>query len=582
MLGAAAIVVLVFAMRGFPLGVPVADDFAFLARLAFQHPLDPFDSMGATYYWRPVSRQLYFSLLGLRVIDSPGTATTIHLLILLGTYVLIYRMARRGFSGPAAAAIASFPLLSEAARALVTWPSGAQHLLAGFFAVLTLHEALAGRWLTAFPAGLAASLSHETGFLAVLAVPVVAFFRKPGASRASRFMPLLGVAAVALVWWQGYSAANRHGVLLPRPPEGPSPLFKLPTLVGLGVQSALNLEDVTVLAGAILWTLYAALFAYALSRLRQPEARARVRAVAPALLIGGGLFLAGALSLTWLLPDWNAWRAWMPALALGLTLTVFLAAVSPGMALAFAGFRLLALLVAMPGPPVVLDEAPRTVSHMSFPRLVRLQRVVESTRRELARAYPRLGPGSVVRYWQLPLLAEVGFADSLAIPVWYRDRSVSWASASGEDIVRLRTDALVVYTRNAPLPAIAADPATVEIYRRAGRAHIEERYAEAESLYVRALSAGRWRSPLHGIIANSLARLRLGRGDLDGAIAFVDTAAANGVDDGDFWETCALIALASGDSAGAEQAARKSLEADPHSYAANQILSDLRRAGFRR
>src|SRR6185503_16509701 len=61
-LAPAALIVLLWASRGAPLGTPVADDFAFLYRLGFQHPLDPFDSMGATYYWRPLSRQAWFSL----------------------------------------------------------------------------------------------------------------------------------------------------------------------------------------------------------------------------------------------------------------------------------------------------------------------------------------------------------------------------------------------------------------------------------------------------------------------------------------------------------------------------------------
>src|SRR6266516_18729 len=45
-------------------GTTVLDDYAFLDRLTFQHPLDPFDSMAGAFYWRPLSRQLYFSLIG--------------------------------------------------------------------------------------------------------------------------------------------------------------------------------------------------------------------------------------------------------------------------------------------------------------------------------------------------------------------------------------------------------------------------------------------------------------------------------------------------------------------------------------
>src|SRR5437773_6333216 len=62
---------LLWTTRGAPLGVPVADDYAFLDRLRFQHPLDPFDSMGATFYWRPLSRQVYFTLVGPFLLRAP-------------------------------------------------------------------------------------------------------------------------------------------------------------------------------------------------------------------------------------------------------------------------------------------------------------------------------------------------------------------------------------------------------------------------------------------------------------------------------------------------------------------------------
>src|SRR5439155_20001488 len=59
---AVAFVALAWASRGFTPGAAVADDYGFLFRHRFQHPLDLFDSMGARYYWRPLSRQGYFSL----------------------------------------------------------------------------------------------------------------------------------------------------------------------------------------------------------------------------------------------------------------------------------------------------------------------------------------------------------------------------------------------------------------------------------------------------------------------------------------------------------------------------------------
>ena len=65
------------ALRGAPLGTAVADDYAFLARLAFQRPLDPFDSMGAAFYWRPVSRQLWFALFGAWLERAPWLAAAL-------------------------------------------------------------------------------------------------------------------------------------------------------------------------------------------------------------------------------------------------------------------------------------------------------------------------------------------------------------------------------------------------------------------------------------------------------------------------------------------------------------------------
>src|SRR5204863_5506824 len=45
--GPLALVMLLLACRGAPLGVPVADDYTFLYTLRFQHPLDLFSPMGS-------------------------------------------------------------------------------------------------------------------------------------------------------------------------------------------------------------------------------------------------------------------------------------------------------------------------------------------------------------------------------------------------------------------------------------------------------------------------------------------------------------------------------------------------------
>src|SRR5437870_2914566 len=144
-----ALVALLVACRGAPLGTAVADDYSFLARLAFQKPLDPFDSMGATYYWRPLSRQLYFSLVGPWLLAAPWGDALLHALLLGAIGVLVFRIARRDLAPPVAAAMAAGVVITEPARVLLGWPSGAQHLLAALFALLAVHEMQARRLPTA-------------------------------------------------------------------------------------------------------------------------------------------------------------------------------------------------------------------------------------------------------------------------------------------------------------------------------------------------------------------------------------------------------------------------------------------------
>src|SRR5437773_122574 len=114
-----ALVALLVACRGAPLGTAVADDYSFLARLAFQKPLDPFDSMGATYYWRPVSRQLYFSLVGPWLLAAPWVDALIHALLLGAIGVLVLRVTRRELAPSVAAAIAAGVVIAEPARVLL-------------------------------------------------------------------------------------------------------------------------------------------------------------------------------------------------------------------------------------------------------------------------------------------------------------------------------------------------------------------------------------------------------------------------------------------------------------------------------
>jgi hypothetical protein len=185
LVGALAILPLLWASRSPTLGVPVADDYLFLSRLAFERPLDFFGPMGAANYWRPVSRQLYYLLVGPGLLRAPWVATLLAVLLLLALYAVLYRLARRGFSPPLSAAIACFPLLSEPARVLLAWASASQHLLGALFAALAAERAVAGGLFVSGLAALLALFSNEAAFLVLPALPLIGG-SAPGRERRSR------------------------------------------------------------------------------------------------------------------------------------------------------------------------------------------------------------------------------------------------------------------------------------------------------------------------------------------------------------------------------------------------------------
>jgi hypothetical protein len=237
-----ALLVLLWSTRHAPLGTAVADDYAFLYRRTFDRPLDWLDSMGAAFYWRPLSRQLYFSLVGPWLLQFPWGAAAINAVMLLSISFLLYRIARRFAAAPVAAAVAVFPLLSEPARALLGWPSGAQHLLSAVCVLCAVHEVVAGRLVSAALAALVGLLSHESAALVLPVLPAVTWMRTRRMDKAGWALAL--TAAVAVAWGVGYTLAFRHGVRLP--PAGDWHAFtrRLPTLYGRAVMAALNLEDI--------------------------------------------------------------------------------------------------------------------------------------------------------------------------------------------------------------------------------------------------------------------------------------------------------------------------------------------------
>jgi hypothetical protein len=202
-----ALFILLWSSRGALLGVAVADDYSFLDALRFQSPLNWLGSMQAAFYWRPLSRQAYFSAIGPFLLAAPWLAAAVNLTLIVGTSLLLYRIARHVTSSAwVAAAVAAGVLLSEPVRVLLAWPSGIQHLLGGFAAALAVHEALEGRFLTAGVSTLAAMLSQESGVLAAVVVPLAAW-RAHG--RAGHVRAGLAVAVAVAVWVVGYWSRER-------------------------------------------------------------------------------------------------------------------------------------------------------------------------------------------------------------------------------------------------------------------------------------------------------------------------------------------------------------------------------------
>jgi hypothetical protein len=570
---------LVFACRGAALGTAVADDYSFLHRLAFQRPLDAFDSMGATYYWRPVSRQLYFSLVGRWLLTAPWVAALLHALILCGSGGLAFRIARRDLPVPVAASIAAGIVLSEPARVLLGWPSGSQHLLAALFALLAVHEAQARRLPTAALAALAGVLSHESAALALPLIPLITW-RERHEARAA-LASLGAVAAVAAVWRAGYAIALRHGVATP-PVHSPADLpgqsiaSKIPTLLSKAFPAALNLEDVQgpertfVLCGLALAAVIAGVV-FAL-----PAGRPRLRAALPMALAGIAWFVLGVLPLALLLPDWNAWRAWTPAIGLTFAIPALLGTASPWLAGVWVGLRLAALLVAPVVTPLVTRTPPPNGSHVSFPQLVRLQTIVSATREVLAADVPKLAPHDRVCYWEMPRLAEFAYQGSKALQVWYGDSTLSWTPFGGQKGLTTPLAAGVEF-RFADTPFAASIPRrAIVLYQQAAALSIAGHEDRADSVLRESMAVvGHDRGPFIGTLYENMALNAYRRQRYEQADTLNELALRVGAETGSYWLMRAARAIQRGDNAMARAAIRRSLQLDAGNEAARQVARQL-------
>ena len=201
-LSAAAVLPIILLTRGNPRAEPFAEDFDFLRRAILEGGGSWFDGGGSLAFWRPVSHQLYYQLLGNLVLDHPARVAAIHMALLALSALLLYRVFRREWSGPLAAAAASFPLLAESTRTLICWPSHFVDLGVFVFIVLAVHETAHRRAWSAVPAMFAALLCKELAVVGVLLLPFL-----PGVftgDRRARMRWIAISAAVVAIWAVAY------------------------------------------------------------------------------------------------------------------------------------------------------------------------------------------------------------------------------------------------------------------------------------------------------------------------------------------------------------------------------------------
>ena len=556
---ALTLVTLAWSCRNAPLGVPVADDYTFLATLAFQHPLDWLGSMGSPLYWRPVSRQLYYLVLGPALVAHPFIAPLVHAALLAALFAVLYRIARRAWAPPVAATLAALPLAAEPVRVLLGWPSGGEYLLAALFAALAVHQGLRGRLLASTLAALLAVLSHEAGLLVLPVLPLVAWRRMRSPRHAMQWLG--AVAAVGALWAAGFAASRAHGAALPPATGGPL-LAAWWDVFGRTLRAQLLGEDATpwvrvaIASAALVWTV-AVILEWRRANRSEPFRRG---------LVFGGLvwFVLGLVPAARVLPDWNAWRTFYPSLGLAFTAVGLAAAVAPRCVPLMLVVKLLSVALAPPAPARVDAQPPPTLSVLSFARLVRLQRTVASTRRALLERHPELPRGARVRYWTIPALTEYGFEGPRAPRVWYRDSTLSWQTFDGDPSHGGELDVLVEYDVPKAWPATVIEREAMQRFADGLFAVADERWTAADSLFAAATAAQpRVSGPFHSSLAHQRALLAVRSGALERADSLnaVDERLAGPSPRVE--EVRARLAWARGDRAAADVALQRCLTLDP-------------------
>ena len=479
--------VLVLGTRGAARGEPVAEDFDFLHVSLFEK-FSLLDGGGSSAFWRPVAHQLYYRAMGPWILDHPRWVSWAHILLMALAALLLYRTFRRAFGGPAAFAIASFPALAESTRTLICWPSHFVDLGAYLFLALALHERSRDRPWTAWPPLLAALLCKELALVGAVLLPFL-----PGAeAKRPRAFWMAGTAGVVALWALSYAWVRAHaGLELPHGLERDATLLATPLPARLlwalwnSLRATFSLSLTPSAIDPLAYAGVGALLVIAALRARAVKPRAFV-------LWGVAWCVLSWAALASIYPIWAPNRSQLGSVGLGIALVALLDAVHPLLPLALVALRL-ALFAAGPGTPVgIPPEADTRGAFMDYPRIARLEALMERARVRLETEVPRPAHGTMFGWQNLPLSTEYAFGGPHAVQAWYRDPTLRWVSYKefrADPALPVRT--VLAYQPPPHEPVVLLDPAALRAQLAGVRALEDGRWADAVTTFTRADSLQR-------------------------------------------------------------------------------------------
>lgn len=165
----------------------LTDDFLFLEHARVRPgPESLFSPDPLGNYFRPLSRQVYFTLLGAASGERPWVFRLFNLACFLGAIVLVFRIVRRLIGELGGMVAATFFGFHYATLVPLLWISGCQDLLATTLGLMCIDLALSGRWVISSAALALALLSKESAVATPVAVVVLLWARDCHLRRALR------------------------------------------------------------------------------------------------------------------------------------------------------------------------------------------------------------------------------------------------------------------------------------------------------------------------------------------------------------------------------------------------------------